>query len=246
LNGRQPLGIYFGEHRVIDGQRTERGVVSGRQPVKDSGGFSSENQSTTFWGLYLTHWFDLSHNSGIDLYYLGIYNERATYASGTADEHRHSFGLRVFGRRDQWDWNEEDVIQTGSFGNNSILAWTASLDAGYTWVTMWQPRLGLKAAVISGSGSTNGGTQETFDALYPNPDYINDASVLRPANFMDVHPNIAVNPARNVSVNGGADIFWRYSRNDAVYSPSGYIAIVCRRTNMPTRQKCVSRANKFS
>jgi hypothetical protein len=195
------------------------------QPAHDSGGFSGENHATTFWGLYLTRWFEHSHSSGIDLYYLGIYNERATYASGTADEHRHSFGLRVFGQRGQWDWNEEDVIQTGSFGNNSILAWTASLDAGYTWAAMWQPRLGLKAAAISGSGSTDGGTQETFDALYPNPDYINDASVLRPANFLDVHPNIAVNPARNISANGGADIFWRYSRNDAVYSPSGYIAI---------------------
>ncbi len=195
------------------------------QPATDSGAFNGEDHSTTFWGLYLTHWFDAPHQSGVDLYYLGIYNEQATYASGTADEHRHSLGLRIFGERNQWDWNEEDVLQVGSFGNNSILAWTASIDSGYTFDAMWQPRLGLKADVTSGSGSTSGGTQETFDALYFKSGYFNDASLLRPQNIIDVHPNAGLKFTRTLSADGGADVFWRYSRNDAVYGVPGNIAI---------------------
>jgi hypothetical protein len=195
------------------------------RPVEDIGSISGSDPSTTFWGLYLTHWFDAPHQLGVDLYYLGIHNNEATYASGTAEEDRHSFGLRIFGERNQWDWNEEGVIQVGSFGNNSILAWTASIDSGYTFDATWQPRLGLKADVTSGSNSTNGGRQETFDALYFKSGYFNDASLLRPQNIIDVHPNAGLKFTRTLSADGGADVFWRYSKNDAVYGVPGNIAI---------------------
>jgi hypothetical protein len=195
------------------------------QPVEDAGGISGADHSTTFWGLYVTHWFDAAHKQGLDLYYLGDHIKEATYASGTAPEHRHSFGVRLFGGCGQWDWNQEDLIQAGSFGSDSILAWTASLDAGYTWETASKPRLGLKVEAISGDGDANDGGQETFNALYPNPGYFNDASLLRPANLIDVHPNFRVNLASNISMNGGSDFLWRYSSNDAVYFVSGSILV---------------------
>jgi len=101
----------------------------------------------------------------------------------TGDEHRHSFGARWFGGRNQWDWNSEAVVQAGDFGNHSIFAWTVSFDSGYTWDTTWQPRLGLKVDVASGSHSLTNGTQGTFDALYFKSGYFNDASLIRPANI---------------------------------------------------------------
>jgi len=57
----------------------------------------------------------------LDIYYLGIAREKGKYASGTGSEHRHSFGARWFGEKAQWDWNAEAVVQTGDFGNESIL-----------------------------------------------------------------------------------------------------------------------------
>src|SRR5882724_6412540 len=111
------------------------------QPVKDSGHIEAEDHSTTFWGLYATHYFDVPRTTGLDLYYLGIHNDHGTYASGTADESRHSLGAREFGIRKQWDWDAEQVIQLGNFGNDSILAWTAAIKAGYTWDARFQPRL---------------------------------------------------------------------------------------------------------
>ncbi|MGH7993585.1 MAG: alginate export family protein, partial [Limisphaerales bacterium] len=136
------------------------------QPAKDSGGFNGEDHSTTFWGLYVTHWFDAPNRSGIDLYYLGIANEDATYASGTGDEHRHSLGAREFGEWNHWDWDAEQVLQVGTFGSESILAWTAAINSGYTWNVPWQPRLGLKTGVVSGDHNPNDGHLGTFDALY--------------------------------------------------------------------------------
>ncbi len=180
---------------------------------------SSDDYSTEFWGLYLTHWFDGSHKSGVDVYYLGIADENGQYASGKGDEHRHSFGSRWFGEKNQWDWNGEAVAQVGDFGNESILAWTASLDAGYTWNASWKPRLGLKADVASGDSNPKNGTQGTFDALFFKSGCFNDASLIRPENIIDVHPNFSANLTRALSIDGGADMFWRYSRNLMPFTP---------------------------
>ena len=198
------------------------------RPVKDSGGFDGEDSSTTFWGLYATHWFAASRKTGIDLYYLGIHREHGRYASGTGDEHRHTIGAREFGEWNQWDWNAEEALQAGSFGSDSILAWTASLDSGYTWDAKLQPRLGLKADVTSGDHDAKDGQQETFDALFFKSGYFNDASLLRPQNIIDVHPNLGLQLTRTLSANGGANWFWRYSQNDAVYAVPGFIAIPAR------------------
>jgi len=184
---------------------------------------SNADSGTAFWGIYGTHWLDPAQQLGYDLYYLGIEREHGDYASGTGRELRHSFGSRLFGERNHWDWNAEAVAQTGTYGDESILAWTASLDAGYTLKTDWEPRFGLKADVAS--GNTGDGRQGTFDALYFKSGYFNDASLLRPENIIDLHPNVGFAPARSVSVDGGVDVFWRYSRNDGIYSPAGFLEL---------------------
>src|SRR5262249_26530651 len=151
------------------------------QPVKDSGGLSGADHSTSFWGFYATHYFDVPRTIGVDLYYFGIHNEQATYASGTGDEHRHSLGAREFGTWKHWDLDAEQVLQLGSFANDSILAWTAAISAGYTWEAAFQPRLGLKMGITSGDHDASDGTQGTFDPLFFKSGYFNDASLIRPS-----------------------------------------------------------------
>src|SRR5882672_4715895 len=85
------------------------------QPVKDSGHIEAEDHSTTFWGLYATHYFDVPRTLGLDLYYFGIHREDGSYASGTGDEHRHTLGAREFGDWNHWDWDAEQMFQVGSF-----------------------------------------------------------------------------------------------------------------------------------
>src|SRR6266536_3944743 len=195
------------------------------QPVKDSGHIDSEDHSTTFWGIYATHYFDAPRTLGLDLYYLGIHREDGKYASGIADEHRHSLGAREFAARNHWDLEAEQVLQVGSFGNDSILAWTAAINAGYTWDTTWNPRLGLKAGATSGDNNPNDGRLGTFDALFFKSGYFNDASLIRPQNIISVHPNFTVHPLPKVTIDGGASPFWRYTRNDAVYAVPGFVEI---------------------
>jgi hypothetical protein len=204
-----------------------------RPVVEDSDKFDEEDHTIEFWGLYGTHWFDAARKLGLDVYYLGIAREHGEYASGTGNEHRHTFGSRWFGERDRWDWNAEGVVQAGSFGSQSILAWTTSLDGGYTLDAPGQPRLGLKADVASGDGNLGDGRQETFDALFFKSGYFNDASLIRPANIIDVHPNLSGSLTKALSVNGGGDLFWRYSQDDAIYAPPGFITIPVVKTGSP-------------
>jgi len=195
------------------------------EPARDSGGIDAEDHATTFWGLYTTHYFDLQRRVGLDLYYLGIHREHGRYASGTGDEHRHSLGAREFGAWHHWDWDAEQVLQVGTFGNDSILAWTAAINAGYTWDEQLRPRLGVKMGVVSGDHDPKDGRLETFDALFFKSGYFNDASLIRPANIIGLHPNFGLQLSKSVAVDGGADWFWRYSRNDAVYGVPGFVAI---------------------
>jgi hypothetical protein len=194
-------------------------------PVNELSNFDREDHTITFWGLYTTRWLDTPHTLGVDLYYLGIRRKNGKYVSGTGEEVRHSLGTRIFGEKNHWDWNGEAVIQFGSFGNDSILAWTASLDTGYTFDAPWKPRLGVKVDVTSGDRNPNDGRQGTFDALYFKSGYFNDASLLRPQNVIDIHPNVTVNPTPKISIDGGVDVFRRYTRNDGIYSVGGGIEI---------------------
>jgi hypothetical protein len=197
------------------------------RPGKErTNGFDQEDNDTTFWGAYLTHWLDAKRKSGFDLYYLGLARENSVYASGTANQHRHSPGLRYFGEAGAWDWNVEGVVQFGSFGSDRIFAWTGSVDAGYSWKeTAGKPRLGLKFDVASGDRNPRDGRQETFDPLFFKSGYFNDASLLRPSNVIDIHPSVSFEPARRMEVSAGVDVFWRYSSQDAIYDPPGFIQV---------------------
>lgn len=203
------------------------------EPVKDSGGLDWDDTSTTFWGLYATHYFDVPKTLGLDLYYLGIHREHGRYAAGSADEYRHSLGVREFGVRNHWDWDTEQVLQVGSFGSDSIFAWTAAINAGYTWDSSLSPRLGLKSGIASGDHNPNDGRLETFDPLYFKSGYFNDASLIRPSNIIGVHPNFGIQLSKTLAVDAGANWFWRYSRSDAVYGVPGFISIPALR-NAPS------------
>lgn len=189
-------------------------------------GFDTEDYDTTFWGAYLTHWFDEKRKGGLDLYYFGLARENSVYASGKADQHRHSLGSRYFGEVAGWDWNLEGVVQFGHFGSDRIFAWTGSVDGGYTWKeTPGKPRLGVKFDVASGDRNPADGRQETFDPLFLKSGYFNDASLLRPSNIIDIHPSVSFEPARRMEVSAGVDVFWRYSTQDAIYDPPGFLEV---------------------
>ena len=188
------------------------------QPVEIDTGFFDDrrDKTTTFWGGYVTGPLGFIPGLNADFYYLGISEENATYARGTADELRHSLGTRLFGKHNALDWNFEFVGQFGSFGNDGILAWTAASDTGWTFAAApAKPHVFLHADIASGDhGGSNLGT---FNPLFPKGAYFNEASLIGPQNLMDLQPGVEFALTKSVKLTTSCDFVWRESLDDGVY-----------------------------
>jgi hypothetical protein len=82
--------------------QTERGVFD------DAG-----DRNRRFWGLYAVRKLPGLLDSNLDLYYFGFTERSAAFESGTADEQRHSLGLRWWSQAGRLRYNVEGVYQSG-------------------------------------------------------------------------------------------------------------------------------------
>jgi hypothetical protein len=189
--------------------------------------FDGEDADQTFWGAYGTTPLgsSLGGPTGLsaDLYYLGLRDQAARYATVSGTEVRHTFGTRLFGAVAGWDYDVEPVLQVGTLAGHDVLAWTLANDAGYTFASQpWSPRFGCKFDVASGDTSgRNAGAFGTFNPLFFKSPYFDDASVVRPSNLIDLHPNLQFAPLRDVVVTLGSDALWRFSSQDGIYGTAG-------------------------
>jgi len=190
------------------------------KPVETNGGFfdDSPDHARSFWGIYSTRPVAKLRNGNIDLYYLGLDRKRATFNQGAAREQRHSIGARLWGSPQPWDYNFEAVFQWGRFGPGNIRAWTVASDTGYTAHSVrFRPRFGLKADIASGDKNPADPNLQMFNALFPKGAYFNEADLIGPANFADLHPSVSLSLTKRLSLTTDADFFWRQSLNDGIY-----------------------------
>lgn len=166
-----------------------------------------------------------------DLYLLDYRRENARFAAGSGIERRQTLGARWFGQASALDWNSELVVQGGELrtttGDLDIRAWTLATDTGWRWKALpLQPRLGLKADIASGDGNLRDGRLGTFNALFPKSAYFSEASLLAPANLMDVQPTLSLRLHDAVTTELGVQMAWKHRRADAVYTtPAPLVAL---------------------
>lgn len=200
------------------------------RPVDQKIGLMNDGQddNTTFWGVYSSIPLQPQKRLGIDAYYLGLNRESTRFQSGVGDELRHSIGTRIWGRANGWDHDTELVLQFGTFDlasrSEDILAWTVASNTGYTFESVaWKPRIGLKVNVASGDDDPNDDQLGTFNPLFPRNNYFSDATLVAPYNFFDIQPTLTLRPTETLTLNAGFDAFFRYSTDDAVFSPTGIV-----------------------
>lgn len=176
---------------------------------------NSSDGDDAIWGLNST-WSIGEGNA--DVYYLGSKRHDAVYAQGIDDETRHSAGARLFGSHDGWDWDVEALYQFGDFGEADIRAWTTASVLGYRLSGVrWRPRLALSANVASGDRDPTDSRLQTFNPLFPNLAYFEEAAIYAPQNFYNIEPEISwmVTPKLGMALDWS--FFWRLEENDAVY-----------------------------
>jgi hypothetical protein len=170
------------------------------------------------WGVYGVTPLAGVRGANVDLYYLGLERKDAEFDQGVARELRHSIGTRLWGKWRQFDYNFELVYQFGTFGKGDIHAWTAASDQGYTFEKLpWRPRVGFKADITSGDNNPNDRDLETFNPLFPRGAYFSETGLIGPANHIDLHPSLELNPTKQLTLTLDWDFFWRESKRDGIY-----------------------------
>lgn len=237
--GRQELQLGSGRlisvrdgpnvRRTFDGvrMRLEAGLwdfnAIAVQPREDHPGAfdDSTDRSQALWGAYATRSFAPPAAGGIDLYYLGYRNDDATFDQGSAEERRHTLGIRLFGSADRWRWNLEPIVRFGKYGAANLRAWTIASEISYTWLQQtWKPRLMLSANIASGDRDPLDPDLQTFNPLYPRGNYFSQDATLWPLNFHNLHLFLTINPTNAWALTVDYDSFWRTSGDDGVYGPN--------------------------
>jgi Alginate export len=194
------------------------------RPDLDNFGYfdNAPDHQTAFWGIYSTR--PLRRQVSVDIYYLGLARQDATFNRGTANELRHTIGARLWRPIAQkvrgWDFDYEGIWQFGSFGSAGIWAWGFASETGYRLPDVpLKPRFSLRSDISSGDdpGSNALGT---FNGLFPAGNYF---GILQdtgpgPINFMDVHPRVESVFPHGVAVVTDLLLYWRQSLHDGVYS----------------------------
>jgi hypothetical protein len=198
------------------------------RPDQDNPGFfdNAPIHSVGFWGVYATG--PATWKTSVELYYLGLDKKQAAFQRGTAQEVRHSLGVRfsrpIATERPGWDFDDEALWQFGTFGSGrNIRAWTVATETGYRFPNVpLKPRFSVKSDISSGDHPASN-TLGTFNPLFPKGDYFGVLATTGPGpiNFIDVHPHVEIAMPDNVSASFDWIVQWRQSLDDGVYNVPG-------------------------
>ncbi|MEM7574637.1 MAG: alginate export family protein [Bacteroidota bacterium] len=186
--------------------------------------FNSNTSNPELWGVYLNT--SLHENlRSLDLYYLGFHSDLSAFNDVSAEETRHSFGLRSYGSLGRFTYNTELIFQSGKLGNSDVFAYNFETDWKYLLVNRrWKLQIGLKLDWSSGDRETGDNRIGTFNPIFVNPGIYSLASVNTPANMFSFHPNVGIRPSKNLYVYFDYAFFFRTQTSDGFYRPPRFLS----------------------
>ena len=152
------------------------------------------------------------------VYYIGVRRRNARFDQGTADATRHSAGIRVWGSAGRADYDEEAIVQWGTFGQDPIHAYAIASDIGWVLTSAaGRPRFGTRVFITSGDRDPLAPKLNSFDPLFPSIAYSGKAGLIGPTNLVTVDPTLSFTPHRLLRVTTDWAAFWRTSTQDGIY-----------------------------
>jgi hypothetical protein len=180
--------------------------------------FDNTHINEWMWGAYTELKPKKEHR--LDVYYLGFYSERRAFNFIPGNQHRHSFGTRLWKHTGNWFYDADFVYQTGNFNAQLINAWNATGEVRYVFQNAkWKPMVGLGASYVSGDYNANDNQLNTYDPMYPKPVY-GLAMPQGPSNISHIRPVFGLAPLPQLFINFNWYWLTRASNQDGTYTPS--------------------------
>ncbi|MBC7934143.1 MAG: alginate export family protein [Rhizobacter sp.] len=197
-------------------------LVNNKQGILDDEVLGNNQR---LWGLYSTRKWK---KSNADFYYLGYYNPLALFSKQALrdKETRHSIGARWYGKAfNSLGYDAEAVYQFGQFGSNTIDAFMMDVKISKD-INLKRSILkpSLKLGYFSGNRSVSDGRLTTYNSLFPNLLYYQTAIGIFPSNIINPQVNFGWD-YKKLSIVSGADLYWRASKQDGLYAPSGALLL---------------------
>jgi hypothetical protein len=162
----------------------------------------------------------VAKNRFMDIYYLGAHRNNALYANDTANENRHSLGVRYCMNGSPFFLDAEATYQFGKFGDQSIHAWQVSSFLGYQWSSLLlKPQLRFAEFIFSGDQHALDGRINTFRPIAAKPP-AGDLLSIGPANAIIISPDAEITLPNHLSFNLRYQAAWRFSTRDGLYTPN--------------------------
>ena len=217
------IRLSFDALRAVLQVRRWRADVLLAQPVLNNPGFwdNQRDRNQTFWGLYTTGPLRRLPGASLDIYYLGLRNERIRFDQGAGREVRHTLGFRLAGRAGSWEYSLESQGQWGAFAGYSLSAGGLTSGVAYTWQSgQRRARLSLGGGLSSGDHDPQNPALHTFNPLYPTGYYFGPpAAPVGPLNIITLWPGLMLKPSSVVTLALDAALLWRQRSQDGLYTP---------------------------
>lgn len=211
------------------------------QPVSYAFGIF-DNAPRTKEYVLASYWsVPLLEKCSLDLYYFNAQFRNSTYANDTANENRHSLGIRFSKSSGSFTSDAEFTYQIGHFGQQDIRAWHLTALFGYRWQGLaGRPKLSVREAVYSGDHEQADGVMNTFRPVSTKSP-VQDMVSVGSANLILFSPDVELVLSKKLTFTLRYLAFWRYSLNDGMYPPD--VRKMTRKTNQPGEKsgKAISR-----
>lgn len=192
-------------------------AVKGVRNSPDSFDDGTDN-ALRFYGLYGT--LPTGTPLWIDLYAFDVERDQRSLDGLLGNEKRYTWGTRLFGKYEAWDWSWNLMYQTGHLDHADINAWAVSGNSGYRFADSLRSRLGIRLDVISGDDKRGDDKVGTFDPIFPRNALWGKANLTTPANLVLFGPTYGFSPRPSFLVEPSISGLWRQNNNDAVYYPN--------------------------
>ncbi len=177
-----------------------------------------------FYGLYTT--CKAIPNHVIDMYFLALRDtgDLRNANMRTGDLSVYTIGSRIAGKcGGGFDYDAELAGQWGRFAGDTIQAWMAGVEMGYTFKNIkCMPRIGIGFDYGSGDDNPFDSTHGTFNQMFPlGHAYLGDLDLFGRQNILATNVNITGKVCKNLTAKLVWHTFWNDSKRDALYNAGG-------------------------